>query len=476
MEPTAEQLIRDYLDRLSVAARTRLRSNDRRAFLERTREFIERRAGAPGAADPDAVLEALSSLGEPEAAAESEQARLVAERSKRAGARAGLWRPRSRGDAPDAEAQPDSGAASESDPAAPAPDPRDAGAARPSQAPAPRAGVDVSHLTGRELKGDIEKKVKVNRPLTSRWRPGEPLKQQPSRPYRIPRHRVAGSRPAEVNGVEPSGSGTSTQRRDSKTPGAQPTASTAPGPRTVGPQAVGSPPADSQSAGSLAPDQGAAGPTSSPHAPAPVGLTPTVPPEVSSPGPARPGAASPGAGPGTTSSAAPLADGAPAPATRAVTFRRPRLPSARLAQRPGVTRDRVRRLVRFWGRRRLEATAVILMALAGLVYPFPIWVLGFSLWLLGAIVAAASKQWSPWEKYAGILGPVVLIIAGTSAGLALGGQRHSMAAYAHEVLADSRYMIQIACVLGAVYLAWRAHRAYRGGRLDVPPWNRHHRI
>jgi len=129
--------------------------------------------------------------------------------------------------------------------------------------------------------------------------------------------------------------------------------------------------------------------------------------------------------------------------------------------------------VSFWGQHRLEATAVILMALAGLVYPFPIWVLGFSLWLLGAILAAASKHWSLWDKWAGILGPVVLIIAGTSTGLALGGQRRSMAAYAHEVLADSRYMIQVAAVLGAVYLAWRA---YRGRRLDVPPWNRHHRI
>src|SRR5260370_12792816 len=100
MEPTAEQLIRDYLNRLSVAARTRLRSDDRRAFLARTREFIEGRAGAPGTADPGAVLEALSSLGEPEAAAESEQARPVAERSQRAAGRGGLGPTRPPGRAP----------------------------------------------------------------------------------------------------------------------------------------------------------------------------------------------------------------------------------------------------------------------------------------------------------------------------------------------------------------------------------------
>jgi hypothetical protein len=127
----------------------------------------------------------------------------------------------------------------------------------------------------------------------------------------------------------------------------------------------------------------------------------------------------------------------------------------------------------FWGGRRLEAAAVILMMLGGLVYPFPVWVLGFALWLLGVILAAASRHWSPWDKWAGILGPVVLVIAGTSVGLALGGQRHSLTAYGHEVLADSRYMIQIAAPLGAAYLAWRA---YRGRRDPVPPWNRPHRI
>src|SRR5262249_56858551 len=94
MEPTAEQLIRDYLNRLSVAARTRLRSDDRRAFLARTREFIEHRVGSPATADPGQVQEVLSSLGEPVAAVADEYARLAAARSKRAAARSGMSRPR----------------------------------------------------------------------------------------------------------------------------------------------------------------------------------------------------------------------------------------------------------------------------------------------------------------------------------------------------------------------------------------------
>jgi hypothetical protein len=127
------------------------------------------------------------------------------------------------------------------------------------------------------------------------------------------------------------------------------------------------------------------------------------------------------------------------------------------------------RVVRFTRQHRLETVAIVLMILCGLIYPAFSWVLGFSLWLLGAILAAASRQWSLWEKWAGLLGPVVLVIAGTSVGLAIGGHHHTVAPYVHEVLADARFMIKISAVLGAVYLAWRAHR---GPTFPAPPWSR----
>jgi hypothetical protein len=468
MEPTAEQLIRDYLNRLSVAARTRLRSDDRRAFLARTREFIERGSGSPATADPGEVQELLSGLGEPVAAVENEYARLAAERSKRAGAPSGVWR-RRRGPAgdppPDADAGPDSDAA----------DPRPASGSRRTRSPRhlPRAAVDVSHLAGRELKGDIEKRVKVNRPLTSRWRPGEPVKQErPNRQARIPRPRPGGSPPRDVNGAGPSGSGADPQRGDSNARGSPATV-----PEPAGPQASppGTPPRGAPSATSVLPVDWLPG----------AGQAPAAAPETASPGTSGPGAgppergtpdasapghsAPPEAGPGAAGSAARPADGVPGPTsrfTRAITTPLPRLQRGRP---PGVAPGRARRLASFWGGRRLEAAAVILMALGGLVYPFPVWVVGFALWLLGVVLAAASRQWSPNEKWAGILGPVALVIAGTSVGLAVGGQRHSLAAYGHEVLADSRYMIQIAALLGAAYLAWRA---YRGRRYPVPPWRR----
>jgi hypothetical protein len=471
MEPTAEQLIRDYLNRLSVAARTRLRSDDRRAFLARTREVIERRSGSPAAADPGEVQEVLSSLGEPVAAVENEYARLAAARSKRAAARSGVWRPRG---GPAGEPLPDADAGPDSDAAA---DPGPASGSRRTRSPRhlPRAAVDVSHLEGRELKGDIEKKVKVNRPLTSRWRPGQPAKlERPGRPVRVPRPRPGGSRPRDLNGAGPSGSGGGSQRADSNARGSpatvpEPAGTQAPPPETTpggAPSAASVLPVDwlpgAGQAPAAAPETPSAG-TSGPGAAAPE----TGTPEASPPGGSAP--APPEAGHGTAGSAALPAGAVPASASRPARVVTSPLPRLSRGRPPGVTPGRARRLVSFWGGRRLEAAAVILMALGGLVYPFPVWLLGFSLWLLGVILAAASRQWSPNEKWAGILGQVALVIAGTSVGLALGGQRHSLAAYGHEVLADSRYMMQIAALLGAAYLAWRA---YRGRRYPLPPWRR----
>src|SRR5262249_56000276 len=176
-------------------------------------------------------------------------------------------------------------------------------------------------------------------------------------------------------------------------------------------------------------------------------------PEAGAPGGSAPAPAPPEAGTAAAGTAARPAGGVPAPAPRSTRTVTSPLPRLRRGRPPGVTPGRARRLVSFWGLRPLEAAAVILMALGGLVYPFPVWVLGFALWLLGVILAAASRQWSPWGKWVGILGTGGLALAGTSVGLALRGQRHSLAAYGHEVLADSRYMIQIAALLGAAYLA-----------------------
>jgi hypothetical protein len=82
MSPPTEQLIRDYLNRLSVAARGRLSSEDRRALVTRTHDFIERNASRSGPATAMEVAALLSRLGDPGALVDQEVARLAAERGE----------------------------------------------------------------------------------------------------------------------------------------------------------------------------------------------------------------------------------------------------------------------------------------------------------------------------------------------------------------------------------------------------------
>lgn len=77
MGPPAEQLIRDYLNRLSVAARGQLVPDDRRALVDRTREFIERKAGFRGPPTAVEVARLLSGLGDPAELVSQERHRLA---------------------------------------------------------------------------------------------------------------------------------------------------------------------------------------------------------------------------------------------------------------------------------------------------------------------------------------------------------------------------------------------------------------
>src|SRR5579872_5928731 len=153
MRPPAEQLIRDYLNRLSVAARNRLKPEDRRAFLARTGDFIERQSGVRGTADPAEVMRILSGIGEPETVVERERVRLEQRREERAAAagRVTLWKPR-REAAPKAAPKADPGAG------------------------------QLTNKDGRPLTGEIRV---TSRPITSRWKPGEPF-QPPEAPTARP--------------------------------------------------------------------------------------------------------------------------------------------------------------------------------------------------------------------------------------------------------------------------------------------------
>jgi hypothetical protein len=86
MSPPTEQLIRDYLNRLSLAARGRLGAEDRRALVSRTHDFIDRTASPAGPPTPMEVAALLSRLGDPTALVDQEVARLAAARGETAAA------------------------------------------------------------------------------------------------------------------------------------------------------------------------------------------------------------------------------------------------------------------------------------------------------------------------------------------------------------------------------------------------------
>jgi hypothetical protein len=82
MSPPTEQLIRDYLNRLSVAARGQLGPDDRRALVNRTRDLIERKTGLAGPPSAKEVRRLLAGLGDPARLAEQERQRLAAVRGE----------------------------------------------------------------------------------------------------------------------------------------------------------------------------------------------------------------------------------------------------------------------------------------------------------------------------------------------------------------------------------------------------------
>jgi hypothetical protein len=77
MSSPTDQLIRDYLNRLSGAARGQLGPGDRRALVDRTREFIERKAELDSRPTALEVGRVLSGLGDPARLVSQERERLT---------------------------------------------------------------------------------------------------------------------------------------------------------------------------------------------------------------------------------------------------------------------------------------------------------------------------------------------------------------------------------------------------------------
>jgi len=114
----------------------------------------------------------------------------------------------------------------------------------------------------------------------------------------------------------------------------------------------------------------------------------------------------------------------------------------------------------------LEAVAILLLGLGGLILPFPFWP-------IGAVVALFSRLWDIRDKALAITGPLLVTLA-VSVIVALfvgGGGKNVVEIYFHAVHLGFGVLIRVGSVITAAYLAWRVSQ---GPRFKVPPW-RHQR-
>jgi hypothetical protein len=117
----------------------------------------------------------------------------------------------------------------------------------------------------------------------------------------------------------------------------------------------------------------------------------------------------------------------------------------------------------------LEATAIILLGLGGLILPFPCW-------LVGALVALWSRIWHPVDKGVAALGPLLFALAGSIVTASvIHAEGNVFLVYSHAVRVDIGYLLRAGSVLSAVFLALRLRRGPRQRvprAAQVPPWRR----
>jgi len=549
MNPPSEQLVRDYLNRVSVAARGRLSPDDRRAFLARTREYIEMNTRGAGLTRTPEVLKFLSELPDPVTLVDTERERLAA-----------------------GGEEPGSGATTDRSLAARARRLRETPANVASllrtsaMAVAPGDTMPIPEpAQDHPMTGEVRFRTRlpvegtVRRAVSSRFRPGEVLPPREERPRRpvIPR----GLRP----GAARRGAGAQSPPALPQVTEVAEVAEVAEPPETsAAPEAVLPLPADldldqDQAARPEWPSvtarrpaaPGEAEPAPEPEEPADdfaaeraeradtgladtgladtgfadTGPTDTGPTDDEAGDWAAPSAAelswtvpADGGLGAVTSSSAPVGTGSSEPpgqidngtdpaavvipprgarvtwasgvrsgaqrlsALRAAGSRRgggpvgqeARAGEARAAADRGrdlaaaawaATLKGARALARWAQAHRLEATAVVLLGLGGLIYP--------PVWLIGAVVALPSRIWDLRDKWIGVGLPVFLVIAGMIADVTLGPHHQHAGTYVRQAWMFGGHLSRILALLGACYLAWRADRGKRP--VAVPPWRKHRR-
>jgi hypothetical protein len=503
--PSAQQMIRDYLGRVSVAATKVLPKGDRMLFVGRTRAALEAKVGPLASADADVVADALTTMGDPEVLANRERERLYSARRRGAAAAPPtLWKPskesrRGAAGSRRGAAEPKRGATQppageqgpsqgrrrpwphrgltgpdESQPAGkPSPPaPQDAVPAVPRQAGSPEAvspPVQASPPVGASPPAEVSP-------------PPQPPREEVPRPRMPPEQALEEGWPAEPAPADPGA--------------AEPAP---PEPEAGQPPPAGPAPAEPAPGEPGAAESAAAGNASAAGVPVPdpAGLEAVVPeaeapksdlPGTDVPKPDVPGAEAPGGpGPQAPGSGGPERNGTPpgwlrpgrptpaaAPGEAAPLSIVPGMsesgepedhPAAGRRSLAGWRSPVVAILAEAWALARkhpLEAVAVVLLGLGGLILPFPFW-------LIGGLVALRSRVWDARDKWIALAGPplvtfvVLLIRAATSQG-------NFFSAFYHAAGHDVGVSIRVGCVLCAAYLIWRLRR---GPRLrTLPPWQR----
>jgi hypothetical protein len=111
----------------------------------------------------------------------------------------------------------------------------------------------------------------------------------------------------------------------------------------------------------------------------------------------------------------------------------------------------------------LEITAIVLLGLGGLLFPFPFW-------LLGAIVAMISRFFHPRDKWFALLGPPLIALLGSVVTAVIaGGRGNPVEVYTHALGLDVGFLLRVGSVLCAANLAVQVRR---GPQVRIPPWRR----
>jgi hypothetical protein len=139
-------------------------------------------------------------------------------------------------------------------------------------------------------------------------------------------------------------------------------------------------------------------------------------------------------------------------------------------QSPGLAgaTDLLRDTARLAASRPLEAAAVTLLGLGGVLFPIvpPVW-------LLGSLVAVASRLWDVRDKWLAFGGPLLFTVLGaaviTTIAALFSRPGNIPVWYPHYLIAGAGVLLRLGCLASAGYLGWRVHR---GPRLRPPPWKR----